>query len=102
MNRYDNDIPVNGGFRAKNYSRSDGEGFYQVLKTNTRTFKDSGITVFDLDCEYEINPDDFKSMGKSSPFTGDQVFGENLLTVVNGKAINALKSKLMAFVYLFF
>ena len=43
--------------------------------------------IFDLKKAYTINPEDFLSMGKSSPFTGDQVFGENLLTVVNGKAV---------------
>ena len=43
--------------------------------------------VFDLKKAYTIDPEDFLSMGKSSPFTGDQVFGENLLTVVNGKAV---------------
>ena len=43
--------------------------------------------IFDLKKAYTINPEDFLSMGKSSPFTGDQVFGENLLTIVNGKAV---------------
>ena len=47
----------------------------------------SGFTVFDLDCEYEINPDDFKSMGKSSPFTGTKVFGKCMATFKDGEIV---------------
>ena len=46
---------------------------------------DNGFTVFSFDNEYEINPDDFLSKGKATPFIGKQVFGECLLTVSNGK-----------------
>lgn len=45
------------------------------------------LTVFDLDCEYEINPDDFKSNGKSSPFTGTKVFGKCVATFCGGKFV---------------
>ena len=47
---------------------------------------DVGFTVFDLDDEYTINPDDFLSMGKSTPFAGVKVFGRCLATVYSGKA----------------
>ncbi|MDO4380030.1 MAG: dihydroorotase [Clostridia bacterium] len=43
------------------------------------------FTVFDLNAEYEINPEDFLSKGKSTPFKGTKVFGKCLLTVANGK-----------------
>jgi len=43
------------------------------------------LTVFDLNAEYVIDPGDFLSMGKASPFTGDKVFGKCLLTMVGGK-----------------
>lgn len=43
------------------------------------------FTVFDLNAEYEINPEDFLSKGKSTPFEGTKVFGKCLLTVANGK-----------------
>ena len=46
---------------------------------------DVGFTVFDLGDEYEINPDDFVSMGKSTPFAGVKVSGRCLATVYNGK-----------------
>lgn len=49
--------------------------------------KNNGYTVFDLESEYEINPDDFLSKGRSTPFLGFKVFGECQLTVVNGKTV---------------
>ena len=48
---------------------------------------DTGFTVFDLDASYCINPESFLSMGKSTPFEGERVFGECLLTVYEGKAV---------------
>lgn len=42
------------------------------------------FTVFDLDTEYVIDPSNFVSMGKSTPFEGEKVFGQCLLTMVNG------------------
>ena len=48
---------------------------------------DVGFTVFDLDSEYDIDPSDFISMGKSTPFEGMRVFGKCLATVYNGKAV---------------
>ena len=47
--------------------------------------KKANITVFDLDKKFTVNPDDFLSMGKSSPFEGCSVYGECLLTVADGK-----------------
>ena len=48
---------------------------------------DTGFTVFDLSDEYEINTDEFLSMGKSTPFEGMKVCGRCLLTVYNGKTV---------------
>ncbi len=42
------------------------------------------FTVFDLDEEYVINPDDFLSMGKATPFEGKSVLGKCKMTVANG------------------
>ncbi len=49
--------------------------------------ENDGFTVFDLDKEYKINPDDFLSMGKSTPFEGCTVNGECQLTVLNKKVV---------------
>ena len=42
---------------------------------------DPGFTVFDVGCEYEVDPSEFLSMGKATPFKGMKVFGKCLLTV---------------------
>lgn len=46
---------------------------------------DNSFTVWDLDKKSIINPSDFLSMGKATPFEGEEVFGECELTVCNGK-----------------
>ncbi len=43
------------------------------------------LTVFDLDAQYTILPEDFLSQGKSSPFAGERVFGKCLLTLSDGE-----------------
>lgn len=43
------------------------------------------FTVFDLEDRYTVDPADFLSMGKSSPFAGQEVFGRCLLTVAGGE-----------------
>ncbi len=43
------------------------------------------FTVFNLDEEYEINPDEFLSMGKSTPFKGEKVFAKCKMTFACGK-----------------
>ena len=45
------------------------------------------LTVFDLDSKYIVNPDDFLSMGKSTPFEGMEVYGKCLMTMCNGKIV---------------
>ncbi len=48
---------------------------------------DTGFTVFDIGEEYKINPEEFLSMGKSTPFEGTRVFGKCLATVYGGRAV---------------
>ena len=48
-------------------------------------------SVWDLDAEYTIDPADFLSMGKATPFEGWNVNGKCLATVCDGKLVyNAL------------
>ena len=46
---------------------------------------DPGFTVFEVGSEYEIDPDEFLSMGRATPFTGMKVVGRCLATVYGGK-----------------
>lgn len=48
-------------------------------------FGQEDLCVWDLNREYEINPEDFLSMGRSTPFEGMKVYGRCLLTIKNGK-----------------
>ena len=45
---------------------------------------DPGFAVFKLDEEYEIDPDEFLSKGKSTPYLGKRVYGRPIATVYNG------------------
>lgn len=47
--------------------------------------KDSGICVYDLGKEYAIDPEKFETKGRSTPFSGRKVYGENIMTVIGGK-----------------
>jgi dihydroorotase len=49
------------------------------------------FTIFETDTEYVINPDDFLSMGRATPFEGWKVKGRCLLTVCDGKVVYAAK-----------
>ena len=63
----------------------------ELLVTNPR--KRFGInlgcdySIWDLNAEYTVDPKDFLSMGKASPFTGWNVSGKCLATVCDGKIV---------------
>lgn len=63
----------------------------ELLSTNPRKRfnlkSENDFSVWDLNCEYAINPQEFLSKGKSTPFSGKSVFGKCLFTVRNGKLI---------------
>ena len=43
------------------------------------------FSVWDLNEEFEVNPEEFLSKGRATPFEGERLYGVNLLTVVNGE-----------------
>ena len=45
------------------------------------------FTIWDLNNKYKINPKDFVSKGKSTPFESFEVYGKCLLTVKDGKIV---------------
>ena len=47
----------------------------------------SDFTVWDLNAEYPIDPEDFVSMGKATPFEGWTVSGRCIATVCDGKIV---------------
>jgi dihydroorotase len=48
---------------------------------------DGDFTIFDLDASYPVDPSEFLSMGRATPFEGQTVFGRCLLTVHNGQIV---------------
>jgi len=45
------------------------------------------LAVLDLKPKYVVNPDDFLSKGKATPFEGWLVYGENTMTIVDGRIV---------------
>ncbi len=48
---------------------------------------DADYTEYDLDEEYVVNPAEFFSMGKCTPFAGNRVYGRCLKTVCGGMTV---------------
>jgi dihydroorotase len=46
-----------------------------------------GYSIWDLNERYTVDPSEFVSLGKATPFTGMEVQGRNLLTVLGGKVV---------------
>ena len=49
--------------------------------------KNDGFTIFKLDECYKVDPEEFLSMGRATPFEGCELYGRCLLTVLDGKAV---------------
>ena len=45
------------------------------------------FSVFRLEEKFTVDPDEFLSAGRATPFAGEPLFGVNYLTVVNGKVV---------------
>ena len=58
-------------------------GFCSEIKAG----KPADLCVFDLESEYTIDPDNFVSMGKATPFTGKNVKGKCVMTVCDGNIV---------------
>ena len=49
--------------------------------------KGANLTVFNLEKEYEIDPEEFISKGRATPFKGMKVFGKCLMTMCDGNIV---------------
>lgn len=45
------------------------------------------LALLDIDKEWVVNPDDFVTMGRSTPFENWKLQGENLLTILRGEIV---------------
>ena len=66
------------------------EKLIEVMAINPKKrfgIENDDICIFDLSKEYVINPDDFLSMGRATPFENEKVFGECKLTVCDKEIV---------------
>ena len=45
------------------------------------------LAIFELETEYELKEADYLSRGINTPFTGQRVFGQTYLTLVDGRPV---------------
>ena len=60
------------------------EKLIEIMSINPRKrfgLKENGYTVWDLDKNFTVNPDEFLSLGKATPFENYELYGECKLTV---------------------
>ena len=53
----------------------------------TNSIENGSFTLFDLNKKYTINPENFNSMGKATPFEGFEVFGKCVFTFYKGELV---------------
>ena len=73
------------------------EKLVELMNTNPRNIFNIGtkiavgekadLAVMDLEKNYNIDPEEFKTKGRSTPFEGMNVFGICKMTIVNGKIV---------------
>ena len=67
------------------------EKLTELLSVNPRKrfgiTSDPGFCVWDLNAAETVDPADFLSKGKSTPFAGDFVYGKNLMTIYGGTLV---------------
>ena len=67
------------------------EKLIEVLAINSRRRFNipfgNDFTIWNLEKEFTVNPKDFLSKGKATPFEGMNFYGECMLTVKNGKSV---------------
>ncbi len=49
--------------------------------------ENADLTLLDLNAEWCVNPNEFLSMGKATPFEGWQLQGKNVMTMCGGKTV---------------
>ena len=54
---------------------------------------DAGFCIWDTEKEFTVEPSEFISMGKATPFEGEKLYGRNLLTVQNEKIVYITEDK---------
>ena len=72
------------------------EKLVELLSINPRKrfgLPQSGYTVWDLNAEYTVDPEEFLSMGRATPFQGERLCGRCLLTVYQDRIVYQREEK---------
>lgn len=57
------------------------------LGNSVEVGQEANLTVFDLDSKYRLCSENFLSLGKSTPFENEEVFGECKITFMKGRIV---------------
>ncbi|MBE6834787.1 MAG: dihydroorotase [Ruminococcaceae bacterium] len=57
------------------------------IGTELKVGEKADLTVFNLNEEYTVNPNEFLTMGRATPFEGMKMFGVCKMTMVNGRIV---------------
>ena len=60
---------------------------FEIGEGGTEIGDVADFTVFDLESEYTVDPDKFLTMGRATPFKGDKLTGECVMTISSGKVV---------------
>ena len=67
------------------------EKLIELLSTNAKERfgfnKNDGFSVWNINEKFTVNPDEFLSMGKATPFEGMELYGRNVFTVCGNKVV---------------
>ena len=45
------------------------------------------LALIDLDAKWTVNPDEFLTLGRATPFEGWELCGKNVLTIMGGEIV---------------
>ena len=57
------------------------------IGTEIKVGERADLTVFDLGDEYTVDPEEFLSKGRATPFRGERVFGRCRMTLCKGEIV---------------
>ncbi len=57
------------------------------IKSGIRAGEKANLCVYDLDKKYTVDPENFLTKGRATPFKGWEVYGECVMTICGGKVV---------------
>ena len=60
---------------------------YKPRKRFGIPLEDMDFSIWETDTPYTLDPEEFLSMGRATPFAGDTLYGQNMLTVCGGRIV---------------